>query len=153
MNPERQRRPMTVALQTSDKLPPEAIALIREGTPKSRVATSPLEPEVTAPTKSEATTPMKDSVAPVLPKTDESTDPSPESGVSAKTGKLKVVREREPEPVAINALVSLTVRVSSDIPSALVRASADRKAKRVRPFTQQEIVTEALTQWFKRNGY
>ena len=40
-----------------------------------------------------------------------------------------------------------------EIPNALVRASAERKVKRQKPFTQQEIVAEAVTQWLRKNGF
>jgi len=34
----------------------------------------------------------------------------------------------------------------------LLKASSDRKIKKVHPFTQQDIVAEALTDWLKKNG-
>ena len=50
-------------------------------------------------------------------------------------------------------LVSLTVRVPRVVPPGLLLASVDRKLKRQRPWTQQEIVAEALTHWLKSHGY
>jgi len=47
----------------------------------------------------------------------------------------------------------MTFRVPAEIPSALVRASAERKVRKQRPFTHQEIVAEALQQWLKANGF
>lgn len=51
------------------------------------------------------------------------------------------------------SLVSLSVRVPQSLPSRLLRASVDRKLRRARPCTQQEIVTEALTLWLNTHGY
>jgi hypothetical protein len=51
------------------------------------------------------------------------------------------------------SLVSLSVRVPRSLPSRLLRASVDRKLRRARPCTQQEIVTEALTLWLNTHGY
>lgn len=167
MNPERQpRRPMTAALLTSETLPPEAIELIRAGTPRPRVATTVLETPAAAPAP--ATPPEQAEAAPsseenavapeVVPPPQETErgaagNPAPVEAGEAKPARSKPVRDREPEPMALNALVSMTFRVPTEIPSSLVRASADRKARRVRPYTQQEIVAEALAQWLKRNGY
>ncbi len=59
----------------------------------------------------------------------------------------------EAELEADAGLVSLTVRVPRGVPTGLLLASMDRKLKRQRPWTQQEIVAEALTQWLKQHGY
>jgi hypothetical protein len=59
----------------------------------------------------------------------------------------------EEELEADAGLVSLTVRVPRGVPTGLLLASMDRKLKRQRPWTQQEIVAEALTQWLKQHGY
>jgi len=49
-------------------------------------------------------------------------------------------------------LVSMTFRLPDHIPDELIRVSAARKVRRAKPWSQQEIVAEALAQWFKRNG-
>ncbi len=144
------RRPMSVALQAGNDLPPEAFALIREGTPKPLQAHPAVPVAIPSPLVSSqvpvpAPPPLAEPVA-------VATEP-PDEKPAPKAAKPKTVREREPEPVASNALVSMTFRVPAELPSALVRASADRKAKRIRPFTQQEILSEALVQWLKRNDY
>jgi hypothetical protein len=74
----------------------------------------------------------------------------------AKQGKPEMPRLRmkeaaEDEPEA--GRVSLTVRVPRLVPPGLLLASVDRKLKRQRPFTQQEIVAEAVTDWLKARGY
>lgn len=49
--------------------------------------------------------------------------------------------------------VSMTFRVPADIPEALLRASMVRKLRRLRPWTQQDIVTAAVRQWLERNTF
>jgi hypothetical protein len=147
---------MSEALRTAENLPPEAIALIREGTPKPRVSAGAISTVKTQEEKTAERAPaLPEPVSSAEAKIETAPPAASQSGESneARSSKLRVVREREPEPIASNALVSMTFRVPSDLPSALVRASADRKAKRIRPFTQQEIVADALGQWLKRNGY
>ena len=64
--------------------------------------------------------------------------------------KPKVQKERAEETVS---LVSMNFRVPAAIPAALLKASSERKMKKTRPFTQQDIVAEALTGWLQKNGY
>jgi hypothetical protein len=49
--------------------------------------------------------------------------------------------------------VSLNVRIEPEISTALLRASMDRKIQRLDPFTQRDIVAEALAEWLKKHGY
>lgn len=49
--------------------------------------------------------------------------------------------------------VSLNVRIEPEISTALLKTSMDRKIQRLDPFTQRDIVAEALSQWLKHNGY
>ena len=49
--------------------------------------------------------------------------------------------------------VSLNVRIEPEISTALLRASMDRKIQRLDPFTQRDIVAEALAEWLKNHGY
>lgn len=49
--------------------------------------------------------------------------------------------------------VSLNVRIEPEISTALLRASMDRKIRRLDPFTQRDIVAEALATWLKAHGY
>ncbi|WP_395745102.1 hypothetical protein [Prosthecobacter sp.] len=50
-------------------------------------------------------------------------------------------------------VVSLNVRIEPEISTALLRASMERKIQRLDPFTQRDIVAEALALWLKANGY
>ena len=67
----------------------------------------------------------------------------------------KAVRPRRSQrdvlPEATGGQGHLSIRLPAEIPQALLRASLDRKLKRIKPWTQQDIVAEALLQWFKRN--
>jgi hypothetical protein len=121
---------MTAALQTN--LPPAALTLIKEGTPKPQTLNS--NPTVTAP----AVRPQED-VAMFKPA------PEQQRPAAARTEK-----EREDETIAI---VSATFRLPANIPPVLLKASSERKIKKIQPFTQQDIVAEALTAWLKKNGY
>jgi len=103
---------MNDALQTSN-LPPEAIQLIKEGTPKPQ-------------------TPV-----PVL-----------ELVEKPKVEKPKVIKEKPEEPVA---LVSMNFRLPANLPQALLKVSSERKLKKIKPFTQQDIVAEAISDWLKKN--
>ena len=46
----------------------------------------------------------------------------------------------------------MTFRVPADLPEALLRASMARKLRRLKPWTQQDIVTEAVREWLERNS-
>lgn len=72
------------------------------------------------------------------------------------TGAIATLRlrlEDEGDLKQDGSLVSLTVRVPRVVPPGLLLASVDRKLKRQRPWTQQEIVAEALTHWLSQHGY
>ena len=49
--------------------------------------------------------------------------------------------------------VSLNVRIEPEISTALLRASMERKIQRLSPFTQRDIVAEAIADWLKKNGH
>lgn len=51
------------------------------------------------------------------------------------------------------SLVGLSTRIEASLHESLMRASFERKLARQEPHTHQDIVTEALTAWLKRNGY
>ncbi len=135
------RRSMSQALQTVD-LPPEAVALIREGnpTPKaahpiiSRVETKPDtgEPQATDPARNASERPGR-------PRSDNSL---------ARKGEKSRSNEALPleEPT-----VSRSFRLPESLPPALLRAATERRINRVPPWTQEEIVTEAIQQWLKKN--
>jgi hypothetical protein len=55
--------------------------------------------------------------------------------------------------VVVPAIVSMTFRLPAPLAGQLVGVATERKLQRERPFTQQDIVCEALHQWFMRNGY
>ena len=63
------------------------------------------------------------------------------------------VSEHAQVPVAGVGTVSITVRMPGSLPPRLLRASVERKLRREIPFTQQEIVAEALTLWLEQHGY
>lgn len=52
----------------------------------------------------------------------------------------------------ISGSVSMTFRLPSELSARLLRASLERKLSRRKPFTQQDIVAEALVLWFAKQG-
>jgi len=127
------RRTLAEAMQRP-AVSPEAIALIKEGTPKPLT-----QNPVFAVAKAEA--PREP-----LP----SSAPAPAAVESRPVPKPKPQKEMPAETIA---LVSMNFRVPATIPAALLKASSERKMNKVRPFTQQDIVTEALSGWLHKNGY
>lgn len=120
---------MTAALQTN--LSPAALTLIKEGTPKPQTLNA--NPTVTA----TAVRPQEDAV-------------SKPANEPQRPAVARPEKEREDETVAI---VSATFRLPANIPPVLLKASSERKIKKIQPYTQQDIVAEALTVWLKKNGY
>jgi hypothetical protein len=126
MNPI--RRTMSEAMKPPT-VPPEALAIIEQGSPK---------PQTQNPTVSVDS--VKAQAAPT---------PRP-SAEMERLAKAKTEKGREGESVAV---VTMTFRVPATIPTSLLKASSERKMKKLRPFTQQDIVAEALTAWLQKNGY
>ena len=120
---------MSAALQPP-VVPPEAIAIIQQG------AAKPLTQNPVVAVDSAKVQPAGATVAKLA---DEPQRPA----------KPRAEKERGVESVAI---VSATFRLPATLPPALLKASSDRKIKKVHPFTQQDIVAEALTDWLKKNG-
>ena len=120
---------MTAALQTPS-LPPEALALIKEGTPRPQTQTPII------------------SVTPTSVKAPEASAPKTTS--QGHLPRPKTSKNTREEP---GLLVSMNFRVPASLPQALLKASSERKMTKVRPYTQQDIITEALTEWLRKNGY
>lgn len=74
--------------------------------------------------------------------------------VETTTTKSNGVRIEPPSAssITIPGTVSMTFRLPSQLSSRLMRVSVERKLRRERPFSQQDIITEALGQWLKRNN-
>jgi hypothetical protein len=49
--------------------------------------------------------------------------------------------------------VSMTFRLPVDLAARLIRTATERKLNRRRPFTQQDIVTEAVSGWLSEQGH
>ena len=148
---KRERRSMTAALQSPADLPPEALALIKAGTPKSLsanpVVTSPQsEPPVPVPPPvaipRESAPPANDSV-PV--------EQSPEGSPTRSRGRPKGSVSR-PGGEA-ERLVGTSYRLPEDLVFRVMKASAERKIRRIHPWAQQDLVAEALNAWLKEAGY
>lgn len=119
---------MSAALQPPT-LPPEAKAFIEQGSPKPQTQ----NPAVSV-----------DSV-----KVQPTATPKASTGTE-QPAKPRHEKGRQVESVAI---VSATFRLPATIPPALLKASSERKIKKIQPFTQQDIVAEALSLWLQKNGF
>jgi hypothetical protein len=49
--------------------------------------------------------------------------------------------------------VSMTFRLPADLAARLIRTATERKLNRQEPFTQQEIVTEAVSAWLSKQEH
>lgn len=58
-----------------------------------------------------------------------------------------------PGGFSVPGVVSLNTRIDPEISAALLTASMQRKIQRLQPFTQQDIVAEALRDWLRKNGF
>lgn len=136
------RRSMTSALHTPE-LSPAALAFVREGKPEPKVANSSLSivPAKELNVEKDGAIPDASAEKPVVEK------------LEPIRPRSKGTREVMVETITPLNLVSLSIRVPTEIPDGLLRASVDRKLKRQRPFTQQEIAAEALRLWLRKNGY
>ena len=140
------RRPMSAALRTAD-LPPDYLAFIKAGTP-TPVTGGPV-PTATAAEESSGSPPV-----PTPERTGAALEmvPSPEKS-SSRTARPKTARERDEEAMHGPAMVALSVRIPASLSVALLRASTERRIQCLKPFRQQEIVSEALTHWLKKSGF
>src|SRR5688572_16324680 len=108
------RRSMSEALRMAD-LSPEALALIKEGTPSPK--TQPLALKLSQDHQPN----QSGGIAREMAATQSAAE-------SSRIFKQKADREKEPSSDIVRAgSVSLSVRVPSEIPNALVRAAAERK--------------------------
>lgn len=140
------RRSMTAALQRAE-LPPEALELITAGTPQPRAVRAP---DAVDPVRPPALAPLPE---PILV----STPASAVAELFAPPAKKAAARPAQSKPVppaqveSISPVNSITVRLPGDLPQQLLRASLERKLRRLRPYTQQEIVASALREWLRAN--
>jgi hypothetical protein len=124
------RRTMNQALQKFE-LPPEAVALIREG----RTAPQAIAPVISA---EPASLPAKE---PKQNRPRKVRGGSVEASSSTNTN---------PEPTEVRS-VSRSFRLPENLLVPLLRASTERRIERRRPFTQEEMVTEAIRDWLMKN--
>jgi len=77
--------------------------------------------------------------------------PTGVAGQSSKNSKTK--SSAEPITVEETRLITMTVRLPSNIQQVLLDASFERKRNKIEPYTQQAIVAEALQSWLQKYGY
>jgi hypothetical protein len=62
-------------------------------------------------------------------------------------------RRTKPSGITPVGLIPVTVRLRPDIAGALKRASLERQLAGDEPFSQQDIVEQAIEPWLRSNGY
>ncbi len=60
---------------------------------------------------------------------------------------IRPARSRAIPATVPDSTVSMTFRLPADLPARLIQISAERKVRREAPFSQQDIVAEALREW------
>lgn len=121
---------MTEALKPP-AVSPEVLAIIDQGKPTPQVSKPAVAVDAVA----------VQPLAVATTKPDEA--PKPSTRTTAAKG-------RDAEK---NVTVTATYRLPEKIVDALFKASIDRKIKKITPHTKQDIVTEALNEWLKKNGF
>ena len=121
-------RSLSEALETA-RLPEAALAFVNTGAPAPRV--QPASPD--SDTKREP--PMAARLVTNVPRTSTVTEPAEDVPAALPPGP-----------------VSMTFRLPADLPEALLRVSMARKLRRLKPWTQQDIVTVAVREWLDRNS-
>jgi len=110
----------------AETLSPEVRQFIEAGTPK---------PEATEDPHSEPALPSEPAPAPEVKQPTPVARPKPEDGTPEVEAPLVTQSYRLPQPLV----------------HALVRMSMERKLARQKPWSQQNIVAEALTEWLRKH--
>ena len=127
---------MSAALKTPE-LGSEAMAFIKAGSPQPQVA----QPVVETPVEKTELTLVSEETQPEP--ADEPLKPTRGKGTAPKAEAY----------VTAPGLAFTSLRLPLEIPHALMRAAFDRKLRREKPWTQQDIAAEALSFWLKKHGY
>lgn len=85
-------------------------------------------------------------------------EPEPIAPGSAVSNTDNTSPEKEKRKITQGAVIApspipVHVRVRPELASALKAASLDRELQGIQPFTQKDIIEEALEPWLKRHGY
>ena len=124
------RRSMTQAISVES---PDVKEFLKAGVPTPKVA-PPKAVEEAAP----APTPVAAKPQPLIPE-------APEKPAKSKSAVL--VEERQ------EATVPVTFRLPERLVTAMISASADRKIRRIKPSTQQDMAALAIEEWMRKNAY
>ncbi len=120
-------RNLSEALQAA-RLPEVALAFVNAGAPAPRVQTASSDADA----------------KPEKPMAAGSVTPVPKMSMGTPS-------DASAPPALAPGPVSMTFRVPADLPDALLRVSMARKLRRLKPWTQQDIVTTAVREWLDRN--
>ncbi len=130
---DKNRRTMCEALQTG-KRSDEAVAFVTGAT---------------KPSNNERRSPVQQ---PGLSATAESKTPTNPGCLISQTNNLPTALAGD-LPGSVPGTVSMTFRLPADLSARLIRVSAERKVRRERPFSQQDIIIEALTEWLYQHRH
>jgi hypothetical protein len=106
-----------------DTISPEEREFIEAGTPQPR---------------KEPTTPTQET--PPVPKEEQVAEQKPAE------------RRREKAPELPTVLISQTYRLPTDLVKDLTRVAVERKLNRTAPWSQQDIVAEAVREWISKHA-
>lgn len=143
------RKPVAEASKPSaEKSQPRVAKPVEE--PPARVALEEIAPSPVVEPQSEAPEDFVDLSA----ESETLPDPSPPQVAQEKPrrSRLKRPRAQSTMPGEEPSLPQST-RLPQNLQNALLRASMERKFERLPPFKQQDIVQQALTDWFDANGH
>ncbi len=112
-------------------------------TPDEEAFLNPSKSTTTQKTKPKAT---KRKEKPQMAQTALKEKPAPQAPIQAAPAAMN-------PQFSMPGVMSLNTRISAEISTALLMASMQRKIQRQHPFTQQDIVAEALADWLKRHDY
>jgi hypothetical protein len=149
MNQQIPRRSLSEALQTVD-LPPEALELIRDGRPKPRTSQT-VEVAQRQEGENSGVLPVEKGV--ILSRMESESAHDPDDKGEVRPSKPRRPRELDVGARRTGGSVSRSFRLPLQLATELLRVATERKINALKPFTQEEITIEALTQWLKRNGY
>lgn len=122
------RRSLTQAINVEA---PDIRDFLKAGLPAPKTTPAP-EPEKPAPAAAVAEPPPVSETPPVRTKS----KPKPDQ-----------------EPVREESSIPVTFRLPESLVRAMISASAERKIRRIKPSTQQDIAALAIREWLNRNNY
>jgi hypothetical protein len=121
---------MSAAISVAD---PEVKEFLKAGVPAPKIAQPQAEEKADEVPEARKQQPAAVDAPPEKPRT--------------KAKPAAVLEERQ------EAAVPVTFRLPERLVRAMISASADRKIKRIKPSTQQDMAALAMEEWLRKNAY